>query len=81
MVAEPVQQLPQVPHASPDVRRRVEGPADREPPRRRGHQLHEAARALAGDGARPEVGLGPDERRDERGVDVGALRLGRMSAS
>jgi len=37
----------------------------------RGHQLAQAAGADAGHGGRVEVALGPDQRRQQPGVEIG----------
>ena len=70
LVAEAVHQLAQVRTPPRTLDGRVEGLAHREPLRGRRHQLHQAARALARDGARLVVRLGADQGGDERGVDV-----------
>src|SRR2546426_5660733 len=62
--------------AAVDVVPRIEGIPDTQGRRRRGHELHQALRAAAGDGARVELGLGFDDGGDEVfGNGVSACRL------
>src|SRR3989454_933119 len=60
-----VNQVPQVADPALDVLARIEDVADAELRRRRGHELHQPARALGRYGARFEVRLHADDRLDE----------------
>ena len=75
MLAVAVDELAQVLHAAAHVGGRIEGLAHRQALRGRRHELHQAARALARDGARREVRLRADQGGDEGRVDVLLLRL------
>src|SRR2546422_9289772 len=62
--------------AAVDVVPRIEGIPDTQGRRRRGHELHQALRAAAGDGARVELRLGFDDGGDQVfGNGVSACRL------
>src|SRR5436309_14553661 len=65
-----------MPDAAVDVVPRIEGIPDTQRRRCRGHELHQALRAAAGDGARVEPGLGFDDGGDHvlgNGVSVRRL--------
>src|SRR5881296_4444378 len=65
-----------MPDAAVDVVPRIEGIADTQRRRCRGHELHQALRAAAGYGARVEPGLGFDDGGDHvlgNGVSVRRL--------
>src|SRR5207245_1217662 len=70
-VAEAPREDVEVRGAGADVVLRVEEapPAEADLPRRRGHELHQAAGSLSGDDARRVVRLGVDHGAEEGGVD------------
>src|SRR3989442_13142988 len=65
IAVESVHQTTKMPNAALDVFEGIEGIHDAEHGRRLGHELHQPAGARAGDGARVELRLGFDDRRDE----------------